>query len=372
MEWSEDLGGLRLCLYRNPSRPETVIVECDIQNKDLLTTRPRLKIEFVTQRLKGKWQGLVFKGGNKASKVAFDGELPFDTHRSAFEIKAMPFFDFSGTEIESFCIANLFHTGSLGEKRIANPFPLTRPKYASAACMTEPPDTVNQSAYFSRLSVKAKVEVLLFLLVIGGAFVALLTYGFSVEIWKGGEGQGKLWVFTLLALYAIGRLGWPKLLRRYLSVEKSKTTKIFPIPNQNYSLSQLVSGVAEIDIEQVTFRVVCCNRERYRFLQDTGRSSAWVDRFCDFNGLILYQQKVARIPAGSSLSDFLPKTRDISFDEMFANLYPQAMVSKHYGISVYWEVQIIHDEYADIEIPVVGIDRHWPFEYFFSNDKRKN
>ena len=48
---------------------------------------------------------------------------------------------------------------------------------------------------------------------------------------------------------------------------------------------------------------------------------------------------------------------------------PQAMVSKHYGISVYWEVQIIHDELVDTEIPVAGIDRDWPFEYFFQEDR---
>ncbi len=54
---------------------------------------------------------------------------------------------------------------------------------------------------------------------------------------------------------------------------------------------------------------------------------------------------------------------------MFATLYPQAMVSKHYGISVYWEVQIIHDELVDTEIPVAGVDRDWPFEYFFLDAK---
>ena len=77
---------------------------------------------------------------------------------------------------------------------------------------------------------------------------------------------------------------------------------------------------------------------------------------------------MTKIPAGSSLSNYLPKTRDVSFDQMFETLYPQALVSKHYGISVYWEVQIIHDELVDTEIPVAGIDRDWPFEFFFKED----
>jgi hypothetical protein len=52
---------------------------------------------------------------------------------------------------------------------------------------------------------------------------------------------------------------------------------------------------------------------------------------------------------------------------MFSNLYPQALVSKNFGVSVYWEVQVIHDELVDLEIPIAGIDRDWPFEYFASD-----
>ena len=41
------------------------------------------------------------------------------------------------------------------------------------------------------------------------------------------------------------------------------------------------------------------------------------------------------------------------------------MISEKYGISIYWEVQIIHDKLVDVEIPVPGLDRNCPFEYFF-------
>ncbi len=168
-----------------------------------------------------------------------------------------------------------------------------------------------------------------------------------------------------MGIWQLGR----RALGKYVSLDKLATSRLSPKPNQSYSLAEMVSGSAEVDIDNATFRVVCCNRERYRYLHGSGQHSAWKDEFHDFNGLVLYQKQVARIPAGSSLSDYLPKTKDISFDEMFATLYPQAMVSKHYGISVYWEVQIIHDELVDTEIPVAGVDRDWSFEYFFLDTK---
>ena len=53
-----------------------------------------------------------------------------------------------------------------------------------------------------------------------------------------------------------------------------------------------------------------------------------------------------------------------TFDVMFRNLYWQALVSKTCGVSIYWEIQVIHEELTDLEIPITGIDRDWPFEHF--------
>ena len=92
MEWSEDLGGIKLLISRDTNSPEDIIVEFDVRDRDLLVKKPKLKIEFVTQRLKPKWQGLVLKGGNKDKKTAFNGELPIDTFRQTLELKNTPFF----------------------------------------------------------------------------------------------------------------------------------------------------------------------------------------------------------------------------------------------------------------------------------------
>ena len=99
MEWSEDLGGIKLRISRDANSPEDIIVEFDVRDRDLLVKKPKLKIEFVTQRLKSKWQGLVLRGGNKDKKTAFNGQLPIDTFRQTLELKNTPFFDFSGEDI---------------------------------------------------------------------------------------------------------------------------------------------------------------------------------------------------------------------------------------------------------------------------------
>ena len=106
MNWSQDLGGIKLGMRRESEAPEDIVLEFDIQNRALLKDKPVLKIDVVTQRLEDKWQGLIFKGGNRATKTIFKGTLPIDTPRQTFEIKNPPFYDFKGKEIESFCIAN--------------------------------------------------------------------------------------------------------------------------------------------------------------------------------------------------------------------------------------------------------------------------
>lgn len=372
MEWSEDLGGIRLRMSRDADSIEDLRVELDVRDRELLSSKPKLKIEFVTQRLESKWQGLVFKGKNRSKVTAFEGEIPVAASRHGIELKKTPFYDFSGEEIESFCVAKLSCRGSRGEKRIPNPFPLPRSQTQGANEVTQPKDEVDPSANFAMLPTKTKIETRLVQLILALVGIGVLIWGISVEIWTWesiGSGSNRIyplmwWLLAFPFLYSVGWMITRKALAKYISIDASNTTRLQPSPNQSYSLAEILSGEAEVNIDNATFRVVCCNRERYRYRQSSGNHDVWVDRYHDFNGLILYEHQVTRIAAGTKLSDCLPKTRELSFDEMFASLYPQAMVSKHYGISVYWEVQILHDQLVDIEIPVVGVDRDWPFRYF--------
>ena len=183
MEWSEDLGGIRLRMSRDADSIEDLTVELDVRDRELLSKNPTLKIEFVTQRLESKWQGLVFKGKNRAKVTVFEGEIPVAVLRRGIELKKTPFYDFSGEEIESFCVAKLSCRGSLGEKRIPNPFPLPRSQTQGANEVTQPKDEVDPSANFAMLPTKTKIETRLVQVILALVGIGVLIWGISVEIW---------------------------------------------------------------------------------------------------------------------------------------------------------------------------------------------
>jgi len=368
MEWSEDLGGLRLRMRREADSPQHIVLEFDVRDRDLLKSKPLLKIYAVTQRQKDKWQGLVFRGGNRGIKTIFKGALPIDTPRQTFEIENMPFYDFQGEEIESFCTAELSHSGATGEQRVPNPLFSQTFDLSAAEEITQPKDEYDGSANFSRLPRQTKINTYLLQALLLGVFAWILDWGISEKVWEWRSSDGDsfvpVWGMVLFFILAGVVSVRKNALTKYMSVEKSKTSRLKVVPGKTYSLPDVIEGKTEIDIENALFRIVCCNRERYQYLATAGRTRNWVPRYRDFNGHVIYERKISRIPAGSWLSDHLPKRDVIDFDAMFRNLYPQALISKDYGISVYWEVQIIHDEFVDIEIPLAGIERSWPFEDF--------
>ena len=54
MEWSDDLGGLRLRMRREPNSPQNIVLEFDVRDRALLKNKPILKIIAVTQRQKDR------------------------------------------------------------------------------------------------------------------------------------------------------------------------------------------------------------------------------------------------------------------------------------------------------------------------------
>ena len=48
---------------------------------------------------------------------------------------------------------------------------------------------------------------------------------------------------------------------------------------------------------------------------------------------------------------------------MFDKLYPQLMFDG-YGVTVYWEIQIVHPDLRDQEIPVLGLRKDYVYEDF--------
>ena len=116
-----------------------------------------------------------------------------------------------------------------------------------------------------------------------------------------------VWALVLFAVLAGVVSVRKNALKKYMSMEKSKTSRLKVVPGKTYSLPDVIEGKTEIDIENALFRIVCCNRERYQYLATAGRTRNWVPRYRDFNGHVIYERKISRIPAGSWLSDHLPK-----------------------------------------------------------------
>jgi hypothetical protein len=64
-------------------------------------------------------------------------------------------------------------------------------------------------------------------------------------------------------------------LSKYMSVEKSKASKLKVEPGKNYWLADIIDGEVQIDIQNALFRIVCCNRERFQYLE-SGEAAARV------------------------------------------------------------------------------------------------
>ena len=247
MDWTEDIGGIRFRLVRKKDSPEDVILEFEVQSDEVLSSKLKLKLYVITQRLESKWEGLIFKGGNKATRTIFEGDLPGIKSRGEIELKQFPFYDFTGEEIESFSMVQLTESGLVvGEKRLINPFPYSGRALASANHITEPEDQVDKSSNFSRLPVKTKNLTILYQLLLLGTSVAVFYWGLSNQIWV-GDNSGDL---SALWLSAVGVLLWGTwrvrkgALEKYLSLDASKTFLLSPEPGEYYALADIVSGKA--------------------------------------------------------------------------------------------------------------------------------
>ena len=161
MEWSEDLGGLRLTMRREADSPQHIVLEFDVHDRELLKNKPQLKISATVQRLESKWQRLVSKEANRDTRIIFRGAIPIDTPRQTYAIKNQPFYDFEGKEIEIFCSAELGHSGATGEQRVPNPPPFEISSLVDASPITEPKDRIDESTNFARLPKQTKMLVYL-------------------------------------------------------------------------------------------------------------------------------------------------------------------------------------------------------------------
>ena len=127
----------------------------------------------------------------------------------------------------------------------------------------------------------------------------------------------------------------------------------------------MLEGQVDVNLSGATIKVVCCNMERFKYLEyNRNGPNRWKNDYKPFNGHLLYEGKIKDVPAGADIQSYLPYD-NVDFSVMFDKLYPQLMFDG-YGVTVYWEIQIIHPDLRDLEIPVFGLRKDYMYEDFLS------
>ena len=210
----------------------------------------------------------------------------------------------------------------------------------------DPFDTVQFSKNFDALSSQRKTGFILMSLL-----CALGWLGGSWLIWElGSDGSIVMAVVFIifLLILMVGLWLWQKnsFFRSYMSVS------LRPIPAITRStclpISQLVSGKSKIDLKNMTLRVVACNMEMGQYIRGSGTSRRTVSFEEPVRPIILYSERVGHIPARQEIGNYFPE--EVDFGPMFKALYPPLEISETHGLAVYWEVQLLHDEFIDHEL----------------------
>ena len=113
-------------------------------------------------------------------------------------------------------------------------------------------------------------------------------------------------------------------------------------------VSDLVHGVSRTDLDNVTLRIVACNMERGQYLRGSGSNRRTVSFSEPAHGVLLYSKTVKLISKSQPVENHFRDS--MSFEPMFKALYPPNIVSKSHGLFVYWEIQLIHNEFVDQEL----------------------
>lgn len=179
----------------------------------------------------------------------------------------------------------------------------------------------------------------------------------------GGDGDTESPFFkSLVGSGVLGAAVWMAIrqqLKKYMSFD------LAPVPERicaddEIPAWKLVRGVSRVDLENVVFRVVACNMEKGQYKRGSGTKERTVSFTNPVRAVILYEQRVEHIPAGAPVEQFFDGT--IVFEPMFRALYPPQMVSSNHGLSIHWEVQLIHGELIDQEL--IGPIECFPWEEF--------
>ena len=171
----------------------------------------------------------------------------------------------------------------------------------------DPFDTVQFSKNFDALSSERKTGFILMSLLsalgwLGGSWLIW-------DIFSQGEDGVVVAVFLIIILLVAMVCLWvwqkDSFFRSYMSVS------LRPIPGITRStclpISQLVSGKSEIDLKNMTLRVVACNMEMGQYIRGSGTNRRTVSFEEPVRPIILYSERVGHIPARQEIGNIFPR-----------------------------------------------------------------
>ena len=215
-----------------------------------------------------------------------------------------------------------------------------------ASAEIDPFDKVQFSKNFNALSSNRKLAFVLLSL-----FCVIAGVWGSIAIWKlrdSDEPGGAIVGIIVLIVVVCVLWVWfkNKQFKSYMKVA------LQPMPaitrNTRLKISQLISWKSEVDLKNMTLRVVACNMEKGQYVRGSGTNRRTVSFEEPVRPIILYSEKVSRIPSGQELGGHFPG--EVDFGPIFKTLYPPLEISETHGLAVYWEVQLLHDEFIDHEL----------------------
>ena len=215
-----------------------------------------------------------------------------------------------------------------------------------ASAEIDPFDKVQFSKNFNALSADRKLAFVLLSL-----FCIIAGVWGSIAIWKlrdsedpGGAIVGIIVLIVVVCVLWVWFMN--KQFKSYMKVA------LQPMPaitrNTRLQISQLISGKSEVDLKNMTLRVVACNMEKGQYVRGSGSNRRTVSFKEPVRPIILYSEKVSRIPRGQELGGHFPG--EVDFGPMFKTLYPPLKISETHGLAINWEVQLLNDEFRNHEL----------------------
>lgn len=167
---------------------------------------------------------------------------------------------------------------------------------------------------------------------------------------RGSDGSESPFMKALAGSGALGAALWAAIrvqLRKYMRLVLKRVPALRR--DTRIALADLIEGESRVPLRNVLLRVIACNRECGQYKRGSGSKERTVSFRTPVRAVKLYEQQMAIIPANTPITMYF--NGEVDFAPMFADLYPPLLVGANHGIDVSWEVQLLHPEFVDHELP---------------------